>query len=115
MPTTVGDTGPMLHLLHALPLLAIACGVHRHTLSAKFFARCCDPQAYSSPCMGGRSHPSQENQSVKMPLCLTIEPLMNAVHGHADGNHIMPLIRAAMNLIDEEYPRLIVQEVERRL
>lgn len=43
------------------------------------------------------------------------EPWMIAVHGHAAGDHIMPLIRAAMNLIDEEYPRLIVQEVERRL
>lgn len=40
---------------------------------------------------------------------------MLAVQGHADGDYIMPLIRAAINLIVEEYPRLIVQEMERRL
>lgn len=43
------------------------------------------------------------------------EPWMIAVHGHADGDHIMPLIRAAMNLVDQEYPRLIVQEIERQM
>jgi hypothetical protein len=43
------------------------------------------------------------------------EPWMTAVLGHADGDHIMPIIRTAISLVDTEYPRLIVQEIERRL
>ena len=42
------------------------------------------------------------------------EPWMIAVQGRAKGDHFMPLIRAAMDLIDVEYPRLIVRELEDR-
>jgi hypothetical protein len=43
------------------------------------------------------------------------EPWMEVVFGHAEGDHMMPLIRSATDLVNAEYPRLIVSELEGRL
>ncbi|WP_146010512.1 hypothetical protein [Dyella sp. AD56] len=43
------------------------------------------------------------------------EPWIAAVFGHVNGDHIMPLIRAATDLVDAEYPRLVIKELEDRV
>lgn len=42
-------------------------------------------------------------------------PWLIAIHGRAKGDFIMPLVRAAMDLIDDNFPSLILNELEGRL